>query len=476
MAAKPSLPDIGRVTDTTLQGASVLLVEDEPLLRKQVTAALEQHDADVTAVGTLDEARRMIQSLPFDFALLDVNLPDGLGTDLLGEGVFSPSTAVVVCTAEGGVRGAVEAIKNGAEDYLLKPVDPSVLPLVLHRARASRQSDRLAEHDRHDLATAGERLFFGDALGPFRKQLDKILAADERLARDLSPVLLEGETGTGKTSIARWLHHQGPRASGPLVEVNCPALPESLAESELFGHERGAFTDAKSARMGLFEAAKGGTLFLDEMASLSLALQAKVLKAIEENRIRRLGGNREIDVDVRIIAASNRDLGQAVADGQFRDDLHHRLSLFHLVIPPLRERGKDILKLSEQLLAQLCHRHRVAARPISDEGQARLLAHPWPGNVRELSHEMERTVVFEESDEWNFAALPGGSEPVTSSGATDGLLNSAFEFPQKGFSLEATINEIIQRAIDQAGGNVSAASRLLGVPRDYIRYRKKNEG
>ena len=476
MAAKPSLPDIRRVTDTSLQGASVLLVEDEPLLRKQVTASLEQHDADVTAVGTLDEARRMIQSLPFDFALLDVNLPDGLGTDLLGEGVFSPSTAVVVCTAEGGVRGAVEAIKNGAEDYLLKPVDPSVLPLVLHRARASRQSDRLAEHDRHDLATAGERLFFGDALGPFRKQLDKILAADERLARDLSPVLLEGETGTGKTSIARWLHHQGPRASGPLVEVNCPALPESLAESELFGHERGAFTDAKSARMGLFEAAKGGTLFLDEMASLSLALQAKVLKAIEENRIRRLGGNREIDVDVRIIAASNRDLGQAVADGQFRDDLHHRLSLFHLVIPPLRERGKDILKLSEQLLAQLCHRHRVAARPISDEGQARLLAHPWPGNVRELSHEMERTVVFEESDEWNFAALPVGSEPVTPSGATDGLLNSAFEFPQKGFSLEATINEIIQRAIDQAGGNVSAASRLLGVPRDYIRYRKKNEG
>ena len=228
--------------------------------------------------------------------------------------------------------------------------------------------------------------------------------------------------------------------------------------------------------MGLFEAAKGGTLFLDEMASLSLALQAKVLKAIEENRIRRLGGNREIDVDVRIIAASNRDLRKAVADGQFRDDLHHRLSLFHLVIPPLRERGKDILKLSEQLLAQLCHRHRVAARPISDEGQVRLLAHPWPGNVRELSHEMERTVVFEESDEWNFAALPVGSEPVTPSGATDGLLNSAFEFPQKGFSLEATINEIIQRAIDQAGGNVSAASRLLGVPRDYIRYRKKNEG
>ncbi|MDP6793845.1 MAG: sigma-54 dependent transcriptional regulator [Verrucomicrobiota bacterium] len=464
------------MTETALQGANVLLVEDEPLLRKQVAAALEQHNADVTAVGTLDEARRMIQSLPFDFALLDVNLPDGLGTDLLTEGVFSPSTAVVVCTAEGGVRSAVEAIKNGAQDYLLKPIDPTVLPLVLHRARASRQSARLSEHDRDDPATTGKRLFFGDALGTFREQLDKILIADERLGRDLSPVLLEGETGTGKTSIARWLHHHGPRTAGPLVEVNCPALPESLAESELFGHERGAFTDAKTARMGLFEAANGGTLFLDELASLPLGLQAKVLKAIEEKRIRRLGGNREIDIDVRIIAASNRDLGQAVADGQFRDDLHHRLSLFRLVIPPLRERGKDILKLAEQLLAQLCRRHRVAARPISDEGQARLLAHPWPGNVRELSHELERTVVFEESDEWTLAALPGGSESVALSGVSDGLLNAAFEFPQKGFSLESTINEIIQRAIDQAGGNVSAAARLLGVPRDYIRYRKKNGG
>ena len=188
VAAGAALADIGRVTDSALQGASVLLVEDAPLLRKQVAAALEQHDADVTAVGTLDEARRMIQSLPFDFALLDVNLPDGLGTDLLSENVFSPNTAVVVCTAEGGVQGAVEAIKNGAQDYLLKPVDPAVLPLVLHRARASRQTARLAEHERHDPAVTGDRLFFGDALEPFRRQLDKIIAADERLGRDLPPV------------------------------------------------------------------------------------------------------------------------------------------------------------------------------------------------------------------------------------------------------------------------------------------------
>ena len=476
MAARPSLPDIGHVTDSALQGASVLLVEDEPLLCKQVAAALEQHDADVTAVGTLDEARRMIESLPFDFALLDVNLPDGLGTDLLSEGVFSPSTAVVVCTAEGGVQGAVEAIKNGAQDSLLKPIDPAVLPLVLHRARASRQTARLAEHERHDPAATGERLFFGDALGLFRRQLDKIIAADERLGRDLSPVLIEGETGTGKTSIARWLHHHGPLAAGPLVEVNCPALPESLVESELFGHERGAFTDAKTARMGLFEAAKGGTLFLDELASLSLGLQAKVLKAIEDKRIRRLGGNREIDVDIRIIAASNHDLGQAVTDGQFRDDLLHRLGLFRLVIPPLRVRGRDILQLTEYLLENLCRRHRVAAKPISADGQARLLGHAWPGNVRELSHELERTIVFEEGDEWTFAALPGPARTVENETAVSGALNPNFDFPREGFSLDATIHELIQRAIEQAGGNVSAAARLLGVSRDYIRYRLKDGG
>jgi len=476
VAARPSLPDIGRVTDSALEGASVLLVEDEPLLCKQVAAALEQHDADVTAVGTLDEARRMIQSLPFDFALLDVNLPDGLGTDLLSEGVFSPSTAVVVCTAEGGVKGAVEAIKNGAQDYLLKPIDPAVLPLVLHRARASRQTARLAEHERHDPAATGERLFFGDALGLFRRQLDKIIAADERLGRDLSPVLIEGETGTGKTSIARWLHHHGPLAAGPLVEVNCPALPESLVESELFGHERGAFTDAKTARMGLFEAAKGGTLFLDELASLSLGLQAKVLKAIEDKRIRRLGGNREIDVDIRIIAASNHDLGQAVTDGQFRDDLLHRLGLFRLVIPPLRVRGRDILQLTEYLLENLCRRHRVAAKPISADGQARLLGHAWPGNVRELSHELERTIVFEEGEEWTFAALPGPARTVENETAVSGALNPNFDFPREGFSLDATIHELIQRAIEQAGGNVSAAARLLGVSRDYIRYRLKDGG
>ena len=462
------------MSDPVLKGASILILEDELLLRKHLVAVLEQQDADVTAIGTVDEARRVVGSLSFDFALLDLHLPDGLGTDLLKEGIFSPNTAVIVCTAEGGIKSAVEAIKNGAQDYLLKPIDSSVLPMILQKAKTSTRSARLVEHERRNPNKTGEQIYFGDALSDFKNKLEKITAVDERLGSQLPPVLIHGETGTGKTSIARWLHHNGPRRDSQLVEVNCPALPENLAESELFGHERGAFTDAKSARMGLFEAANGGTLFLDELPSLSLGIQAKILKTIEDRSIRRLGGNREIEVDVRIIAASNQDLGQAVKKGKFRDDLHHRLSLFLLTIPPLRDRGGDILKLAKHLLEKLCQRHQVKTKPISTKGQARLLSHPWRGNVRELNHELERTIVFENGDEWEFSSLPARNE--NNNGNNNELINEKFNFPREGFSLEETIGRIIQHAITQSGGNVSAAARLLDVPRDYIRYRQKNSG
>lgn len=230
MAALTQLTNTKGMSDSALKGASILILEDELLLRKHLVAVLEQQDADVTAIGTVDEARRILGSLPFDFALIDINLPDGIGTDLLKEGIFSPNTAVVVCTSEGGIKSAVEAIRNGAQDYLLKPIDPNVLPMVLQRAKISRQSARLVEHERRNPNKTGEQIFFGDALSAFRKQLDKITAADERLGKHLPPVLIQGETGTGKTSIARWLHHNGARKDSQLVEVNCPALPENLAE------------------------------------------------------------------------------------------------------------------------------------------------------------------------------------------------------------------------------------------------------
>lgn len=456
--------------EKALVGLSVLVVDDEALLRRRLAAHLEALGADVTTVETLVAARNQIAALEFDFVLLDIHLPDGLGLDLLRESAIPPTTGVVVMTAQGGVEGAVEAMRFGALDYLVKPFDPALLPLVMRRARKARQSSRAAEHVQE---TEGElRFFFGDSLLPLREQLDKIIAADRRLQTRLSPVLIIGETGTGKSSLARWLHRNGPRAAQPLIEVNCSALPDTLAESELFGHERGAFTDARTARQGLFEAAHGGTLFLDELPSLSPAMQTKVLMAIEDRKIRRLGGNRQIEVDVRILAATSRDLRAAIAAGEFREDLLQRLDLFRVNLPALRERGEDILKLAEHLLGQLCRQHRLPLRQITEEGKRRLLAYRWPGNVRELAHELERGLVFTQSAALDFAHLPG--DAALASVAPDignDWLNPGFKFAEQGFVLEDAMNRLVQLALKQSDGNVSQAARMLGVTRDFVRYR-----
>lgn len=453
-----------------LVGLSVLVVDDEPLLRRRLTAHLEALGADVTGAETLAAARQLLNELDFDFVLLDLNLPDGFGMEMLREGVFRSGTGVIVMTAQGGVESAVEAMRLGAVDYLAKPFEPAVLPLVMRRARQTRQTARADEHRRQ--ADTDTDFFFGNSLAPLREQLDKIIAADRRLQSRLPPVLITGETGTGKSSLARWLHHQGPRARQPLIEVNCSALPESLAESELFGHERGAFTDARTTRQGLFEAAHGGTLFMDELPSLSPALQSKVLIALEERKIRRLGGNRSIEVDVRIIAATGRDLRTAVAAGEFREDLLQRLDLYRLNLPPLRERGSDIVALAEQLMAQLCRQHRLPPRQITEAGRQRLLAYRWPGNVRELAHELERALVFEDAAALDFGHLPAGEAIRTGASVEPGdWLNPGFTFPEQGFALDDAMNRFVQRALKQADGNVSHAARLLGVTRDFIRYR-----
>jgi two-component system, NtrC family, response regulator AtoC len=462
-----------------LKNAAVLVVDDEALLRKRISAYLEKLDADVTQAGNLAEARRAAEAMSFDFVLLDVHLPDGRGPELLASRVFGAGTSVLVMTAEGGVAGAVEAIQLGAVDYLTKPFDLDELPVRLERARRARQQTRAEEHRRTQEEAPGvESFFFGRSLGNVEQQLARILEADRRLQSHHPPVLIEGETGTGKTTVARWIHRRGPRADGPLVEVNCSALPEALAESELFGHERGAFTDAKTARIGLLEAADGGTLFLDELPSLALPLQAKLLTAIEDHAIRRVGANRTQAIDVRIIAATNTDLSRAIAEGKFREDLFHRLDLFRVRLPPLRERGDDILELARRFMETTCRRYGLAVQPIPEAGRKRLLAHRWPGNVRELAHEIERAVVFSDGD-LTFANLAragtSASANAVGSDPSAAWLNRDFVFPEAGFVLEDAITQLVERALAQADGNVSGAARLLGVSRDFVRYRLKGK-
>jgi DNA-binding NtrC family response regulator len=449
-------------------GATILVVEDDLALRRRMVSRLEALGAEVTATDTVAATVSETERRTFDFVFLDVHLPDGLGTELLRKKAFPRTTGVIVITALGGVQGAVEAMQLGAVDYLVKPFDISELGVAVERAQAARQAARLGEHRLQTLET--EEVFFGGALAGLQAKLEKILEADRRMLTRLPPVLIEGETGTGKTTFARWLHAHGPNADQPLVEVNCSALPETLAESELFGHERGAFTDAKTTRLGLFEGAGGGTLFLDELPSLSPGLQAKVLTAIEDRRIRRVGATKPIAVDVRIVAATNRELKELVAEGLFREDLYHRLDLFRLTVPPLRERGEDLLKLAERIVERLCRRHRLPARTITPVGHRRLLAYHWPGNVRELAHEIERAIVFEDGPELAFPQLgPGGEQTGGPTPAKLDWFNPAYDF--NGFSLESAIDRFVEIAMQRANGNVSAAGRLLGVPRDYIRYR-----
>ena len=460
---------------------TILIVDDERTLARAVKSYLAEYGYEAEVAGDAEQAVGMLETLRPDVVFSDVRLPGMSGIDLLRRiREFDPSIAVVIMTAYGTIEGAVEAVKLGAFDYLKKPVDLEELKLLADRARETSQLKQELSYYRS--REAREVPFTGiigesPALRAVLEQARQIAALEET-----PPVLITGETGTGKGLVARTIHTSSRRASRPFIEVNCTAIPATLMEAELFGHERGAFTDAKESKMGLFEAAEGGFLFLDEVGDVELSLQGKLLKAVEERTVRRVGGIRDRRIDVRILAATNRDLEREAQRERFRRDLYFRLAVIILRLPPLRERGQDILALAQYFLSRFNSKYGKSVRRIGPQASGLLQSYPWPGNVRELSHVIERAVLWSsdstlEPEHLSLeipqgASPPGDSPPAPSEQAADG----ANSLPLPGTDLERWERAMIEQALRDAEGNQTKAAQRLGISRDTLRYRLKKFG
>jgi DNA-binding NtrC family response regulator len=454
--------------------ATILVVDDERLIRWSLEQQLQREGYAVHSVETGAEALQRAHTDPPDLVLLDVRLPDADGVELLGRlRAADPECLVVMMTAHGGVESAVRAMKLGAQDYVSKPFDMEELKLTIRKALETRALRR--EVDRFQVEAAhGSAL--DDLIGVSRAMTDLRTLVARIAQSDATTVLLQGESGTGKDLVARVIHFVSQRARAAFVAVNCVALPEQLLESELLGHERGAFTDARTQKKGLFEQADGGTVYLDEIGDMRLDLQGKLLRLIEEKAFRRIGGVRDIKADVRIIAATNRDLAAALEAGQFRKDLYYRLKVFPVWLSPLRERPEDVLLLARHFIQRFSREMRRPPIEMDPEVEARLLRYRWPGNVRELRNVLERAVILASGDVLTVEHLPPELEE-SAAGRADGMSKSApVSLPAEGLRLEEVERDLVRQALESTGGNQVRAARLLGISRDALRNRMKKFG
>ena len=456
--------------------ANVLIVEDEELQARSIKRSLERNGYDVAVAPTGEEGLDIIQRDHPDVLLLDLRLPGMSGLDVLKNlRERQENLQVIMMTAHANVETAVEAMRLGAYDYVIKPLDLVELRILLDRAIAhSKQAQELAYLREHSRGTPRAELPLGRSasMQQLAVKLQTFATIERRGGEGSPPVLLLGETGTGKGFAARMVHDLGQRKAQPFIEVNCAALPETLLEAELFGYEKGAFTDARAAKRGLFEAADGGTIFLDEIGHISLDAQAKLLHVIETRTFRRLGAVTVRRVDVRIIAATNVDLETAVARGAFRADLYHRLNVFTLHMPPLRERGGDILYLSEHFIQHHSRQYGLPPRALSREAKERLMLYHWPGNVRELGNEIERALLLESGDEIELSQLVrSGLDQNRAMIRVESEKDVAVELPVEGIPFATIERSVFQQALNMCDGNVTKAARLLRVSRDTLRYR-----
>jgi DNA-binding NtrC family response regulator len=449
--------------------ARIHVCDDEMLIRMWLIEHLQDAGYEATGYERGAELLDAVDDHPADLVLLDLKLPDGSGLDFLKRlKECDTSLPVIMITAFGEVETAVEAVRAGAHHFLEKPVDLPELLLLVEQALENRRV--LGELDRY---REGHRWRFSDVTlvgrsAETRSVAELIARIGEKRAP--STVLIRGESGTGKDVVARAIHARGPRQEAPFISVNCTVLPEHLIESELFGHEAGAYTDAKQPKRGLFELADGGTIFLDEIGDLPGPLQAKLLEFLETRRFRKVGGLREITVDVHVVTATNRDLDEAVASKNFREDLFYRLNVIPVHLSPLRERPEDVAPLAVHFIESLCNEMSISRRTVSVDALNALEAYAWPGNARELRNALERVLLLHDEATITAAHLPAE------------IVNAAVRerrevvLPAEGIELERVERQLIQQALDRAGGNKSAAARLLGVSRDTLRYRLEKYG
>ncbi|HEY4107306.1 MAG TPA: sigma-54 dependent transcriptional regulator [Polyangiaceae bacterium] len=443
--------------------AKVLIVDDDISMCELLAEGLAQQGYEARWKASPHDALSEIEQRNFDVVLTDINMRDMNGLELCQRATEThPDLPVIVITAFGSMETAVQAIRAGAYDFITKPFDIDVVAIAIERAVKhgvlTREVQRLQR-------AVDESRRFDELLGasPAMKEVYDLL---ERVAESESTVLVSGESGTGKELVARALHRRSKRASGPFVAINCAAMPEQLLESELFGHTKGAFTDARTARPGLFVQAKGGTIFLDEIGDMPLGLQPKLLRALQERTVRPVGGDHETQIDVRVVAASNRDLETAIEERKFREDLYYRINVIHVELPPLRARGADVLLLAQHYLEHFAAQSQKDVRSLDPEAAERLSAYAWPGNVRELANCMERAVALTRGESVGSADLP---EKIRNY-RTSHVLVAATD-PSELVPLEEVEKRYILRVLEAVGGNKTLAAQVLGLDRKTL-YRK----
>ncbi len=453
-----------------MRAAKILVVDDEEMIRWLIEETLQKAGHEVFTAETAAAGVARFRELLPDVVFLDVKLPDedGLSVLRLIKAEGDHDAAVIVMTAFAEIRSAVAAMRLGAFDYLKKPFDFDELDVLVGRALETTSLRREVGEIRQE-----RRRTYGpeNIVGTSPKMLEVLELLEKVVESNASTVLIRGENGTGKDLIARALHYGSRRAEGPLMEIACTAMPESLFESELFGYERGAFTDAKSAKRGLLELSNGGTLFLDEIGDMPPASQAKLLRLIDTRRFKRLGGTVDLQVDIRIVAATNRDLEAAVQEGKFREDLYYRLKVIPITLPPLRERREDVPLLMRHYIEKYNEEFRKCFRGVAEEANRLLAAYSWPGNVRELRNLVERIMILERGD----LILPEHLPPEIAS-PTSQLGAKRYRLHPSGISLDAVEKDFIEQAIELAGRNQTRAAQLLSIGRDALRYRMQKFG